>query len=107
LAIRYGPSNYAALVFARGGNIFDYENNQFTLNTPEARDSLGQMKDLLDRSCAARIAESSGDQTDFGNSQNLFTMGSSSGLPFYQLAIDGGATDGFEWSVAAIFHTTP
>jgi multiple sugar transport system substrate-binding protein len=79
--IRTDASNYAALVFARGGDIYDYENNQFTLDTPEARDGLGQMKELLDQGCAARIAERFGDQTDFGNGQNLFTMGSSSGCP--------------------------
>ena len=105
--VRTDASNYAALVFARGGDIFDYENNQFTLNTPEARDGLGQMQELLDAGCAARIAERFGDQTDFGNGQNLFTMGSSSGLPFYRAAVNEGATGGFDWSVAAIPHTTP
>jgi multiple sugar transport system substrate-binding protein len=105
--VRTDASNYAALVFARGGDIYDYENNQFTLNTPEAHDGLGQMKELLDQGCAARIAERFGDQTDFGNGQNLFTMGSSSGLPFYRAAVEEGATGGFDWSVAAIPHTTP
>jgi multiple sugar transport system substrate-binding protein len=104
--VRTDASNYAALVFARGGDIYDYENNQFTLDTPEARDGLGQMQELLDQGCAARIAERFGDQTDFGNGQNLFTMGSSSGLPFYAAAVNEGATGGFEWSVAAIPHTT-
>ena len=104
--VRTDASNYAALVFARGGDIFDYDNNQFTLNTPEARDGLGQMKELLDAGCAARIAERFGDQTDFGNGQTLFTMGSSSGLPFYRAAVEGGATGGFDWSVGAIPHTT-
>jgi multiple sugar transport system substrate-binding protein len=104
--VRTDASNYAALVFARGGDIYDYDNNQFTLDTPEARDGLGQMKELLDAGCAARIAERFGDQTDFGNGQNLFTMGSSSGLPFYRAAVEEGATGGFDWSVAAIPHTT-
>lgn len=105
--VRTDASNYAALVFARGGDIFDYDNNLFTLNTPEARDGIGQMRELLDAGCAGRIAERFGDQTDFGNGQNLFTMGSSSGLPFYRAAVNEGAAGGFEWSVAAIPHTTP
>lgn len=36
---------------------------------------------------------------------NLFTVGSSSRLPFYASAVDEGAA--FEWSVAAIPHNTP
>lgn len=105
--VRTDASNYAALVFARGGDIYDYENNRFTLDTPEAIDGLSQMQRLLQEGCAARIAERFGDQTDFGNGKVLFTMGSSSGLPFYEAAVNEGEAGGFEFSVAAIPHTTP
>jgi multiple sugar transport system substrate-binding protein/sn-glycerol 3-phosphate transport system substrate-binding protein len=63
------------------------------------------MADLLERGCVGQIAESFGDQTDFGNGKVLFTMGSSSGLPFYESAVTDGEAGGFEWSVAAIPYT--
>jgi multiple sugar transport system substrate-binding protein/sn-glycerol 3-phosphate transport system substrate-binding protein len=99
-------SRFASFVFAHGGDIYDYENNRFTLNTPEAVAAMTWMKDMYDRGCAILIAENFGDQTDFGNGKNLFTVGSSSGLPFYVTAVTDGEAGGFEWSVAAIPHTT-
>ncbi len=50
------------------------------------------------------VTERYGDQTDFGAGKTLFTISSSSGLPFYQLAVDAGSQH--NWSVAAIPHTT-
>ncbi|MFQ5400461.1 MAG: extracellular solute-binding protein [Anaerolineae bacterium] len=103
--VRTDASSVAALTFARGGDIYDYENNQFTYNTPETLDGLTQMADLLAQGCAGEIAERFADQTDFGNGKTLFTMGSSSGLPFYKSAVDGGEAGGFNWSVAPIPYT--
>lgn len=105
--INTDASRFASLVFAHGGDIYDYETNQFTLNTPEAVAAMTWMKDLFDRGCTILIAEDFGDQTDFGNGKTLFTVGSSSGLPFYRTAVTDGETGGFTWSVAAIPHTTP
>ena len=58
------------------------------------------MVDLYKKGYAHKIAESYGDQTDFGNQKVLFTIGSSSGLPYYQMAVDAGEAGSFEWSVA-------
>jgi multiple sugar transport system substrate-binding protein/sn-glycerol 3-phosphate transport system substrate-binding protein len=99
-------SRFSSFVFARGGDTYDYENNRFTLNTPEAVAAMTWMQDLFNQGCAILIAENFGDQTDFGNGKNLFTVGSSSGLPFYVTAVTDGEAGGFEWSVAAIPHTT-
>ena len=98
-------SRFAALVFARGGDIFDYDNGVFTLNTPEAVDAMTTMQDLFNQGCIAPIAERYGDQADFGNGMNLFTQGSSSGLPYYASAVNDGGTGGFEWSVVPIPYT--
>ncbi|MCB0037612.1 MAG: extracellular solute-binding protein, partial [Anaerolineales bacterium] len=98
-------SRFASFVFARGGDIYDYENNQFTLDTPEAVASMQLMQDMFSEGCAVLIAERFGDQTDFANRKTLFTIGSSSGLPFYRQAIDESEAGPFEWSVAAIPYT--
>lgn len=105
--VRTDASNVASMAFARGVDIYDDEANQFTYNTPELAEYMTLMADLLAQGCAGEIAEAFGDQTDFGNGKTLFTMGSSSGLPFYKSAVDDGEAGGFEWSVAAVPHTTP
>ncbi len=95
-------SSLAALVFARGGDVYDYANGAFTYNTAEAIEALTFIQGLVEEGCISQIAEKYGDQTDFGNGKILFTQGSSSGLPFYGSAVDDGETGGFAWSVAPI-----
>lgn len=97
-------SRFASWTFAFGGDIFDYDANQFSLNSEAAMAAMQFLQDLFAQGCASEVAEQYGDQTDFGNGNLLFTVGSSSGLPFYDSAVSEGA--GFEWSVAAIPHTT-
>jgi multiple sugar transport system substrate-binding protein/sn-glycerol 3-phosphate transport system substrate-binding protein len=97
-------SRYASWTFAHGGDIFDAENNTYTLNSDGAVAAISFLKDLFAEGCAGEIFEDFGDQTNFGNGSTLFTVGSSSGLPFYKTAVDEGAQ--FEWSLAAIPHTT-
>ncbi len=103
--VRTDASNVASLSFARGVDIYDYENNEFTYNNAETAAALTQMADLLAQGCIGEIAERFADQTDFGNGKSLFTMGSSSGLPYYGSAVDEGEAGGFAWSVAPIPYT--
>jgi len=62
------------------------------------------LQNLFNQGCAGLIIERFGDQTDFSQGALLFTVGSTSGLPFYRSAINEGA--GFSWSVAPLPHTT-
>jgi multiple sugar transport system substrate-binding protein/sn-glycerol 3-phosphate transport system substrate-binding protein len=98
-------SAFAAWVFARDGEIFDLENLAFTYNTPEANDAMTMLQTLYADGCISQIAETYGDQTDFGNGKTLFTTSSSSGLPYYAGAVDDGEVGGFEWGVAPIPYT--
>ena len=105
-AIRTDASNVASMAFAAGADIYDYENNAFTYNTPELAAYMTAMAGVQNEGCGEVPAERYGEQPDFGNGQVLFTMGSSSGIPFYQGSIDDGTTtDGFAWSTAAIPYT--
>jgi multiple sugar transport system substrate-binding protein/sn-glycerol 3-phosphate transport system substrate-binding protein len=99
-------SRFASWTFAFGGDIFDYETNQFTLNSDAAVEAWTFIQGLFADGCARLVTEAYGDQTDFGNGTLLFTVGSSSGLPYYGNAVEADGTP-FEWSVAAIPHTTP
>ena len=100
--IRTDASFVAAASFALGGDIFDYENDEYVYNGEETAYAMEQMQALLTDGCANRIAERYGDQNDFGNSVNLFYIGSSSGLPFVASAIAESEAGDFNWTVAPI-----
>lgn len=101
-SIRTDASFVAAATFALGGDIFDYENDEYVFNSEETVYALQFMQDLLAKGCANRIAERYGDQNDFANGKNLFYIGSSSGLPFVASAIAESEAGEFNWTVAAI-----
>lgn len=98
-------SRFASWTFAFGGNVYDYENDQYTYDSEEAVAAMTFLQDLFERGCAEEVTERYGDQTNFGAGRTLFTVGSSSGLPFYGSAVSEGA--GHEWSVAPLPHVTP
>jgi phosphate/phosphite/phosphonate ABC transporter binding protein len=97
-------SRFASWTFAFGGDVFDYNTSQYTYDSPAAIEAMNYIQDLFNSGCATIVVESYGDQTDFGTGKLLFTVGSSSGLPFYDQAVSEGAV--FDWSVAPIPHTT-
>ena len=95
-------SRFASWTFAFGGDVFDAETNQYSLNSPEAINAMTFLKGLFDEGCAALVTENYGDQTDFGRGRLLFSVGSSSGIPYYNRAVGGD----FEWNVGALPHTS-
>ncbi len=103
--ISIDASRYASWTFAFGGDMFDYDGGTYTLDSEAAVDAMTFLQDLTARGCMDIVTERFGDQTNFGQGRTLFTVGSSSGFPFYRQAIEAGAT--FEWSVGAIPHVTP
>lgn len=97
-------SRFASWTYAFGGDIYNAQSNQYTLNSAAATQALGFLQDLFKSGCAKIVTENFGDQTDFGAGRLLFAVGSSSGLPFYKQAVDKGAT--FAWSANPVPHTT-
>ena len=97
-------SRFASWTFAFGGDVFDYDASQYSYNNPAAVEAMQFIQDLFNEGCATIVAERYGDQTDFGNGNLLFTVGSSSGLPFYKGAVEEGAN--FAWSAGPLPHTT-
>ncbi len=103
-ALSMDASRFASWTFAFGGDIFDYDNLAYSLDSDAAVAAFEFLRGLFDDGCATEIFESDGDQTDFGAGTLLFTVGSSSGIPFYVSAVEAGS--GHNFSVAAIPHTT-
>jgi len=56
-SIRTDASFVAAATFALGGDVFDYENDEYVFNGEETVYALQFLQDLLAQGCANRIAE--------------------------------------------------
>jgi len=97
-------SRFASWTFAQGGDVFDYDAGQYAYNSDGAVAAMTYLQDLFAEGCADIVAERYGDQSDFGAGKLLFTVGSSSGLPYYGDAVGEGAQ--FNWSVAPIPFVT-
>ncbi len=95
-------SRFASTVFSRHGSYFLEDGSAFDFENDTVKETMQFMKDLYDEGCVTLIAESYGDQTDFGNYKCLFTIGSSSGLPYYESAVEAGEQGEFVWGVAPL-----
>ncbi len=106
-SIRTDASNIAALTYALGGDMWDPETLTYNYNNPDTIAALSFMQDLLNDGCANVIAERFQDQDDLAAGKNLFYMGSSSGLPFIQSAVDD-AENPIDWGITFIpYADTP
>jgi len=103
-------SRYASWTFAFGGDIFDYEAGEYDLDSEAAVEAMTFLQGLFADGCAGFITERFGDQAAFGRGELLFTVGSSSGLPFYGLAVNGAYEDvdaePFTWNVGPVPYVT-
>ncbi|MBN2470870.1 MAG: extracellular solute-binding protein [Anaerolineae bacterium] len=92
----------AAAVFALGGDIFDYEQDAYTYDSPEAIYVLELLQEMLVEGCANRVTERNSDRYDFARQVNLFYFGSSAAVPFVEAAIAEAGLGAFEWTIAAV-----
>lgn len=102
--LSYDASRLASWTFAFGGDIFDYEAGEYNYDSEEAIAAMEFLQGLAEDGCAGEIFERFGDQANFGNGTTLFTVGSSSGLPFYRSAVESGSNHA--WSVGPVPYVT-
>jgi multiple sugar transport system substrate-binding protein/sn-glycerol 3-phosphate transport system substrate-binding protein len=81
-----------------------YTDGEFNYNNPATVEALSFMQSLLEDGCAALIPERYEDQNRFAAGGNLFYVGSSSGLPFIQAAVNESETP-INWGVAYLPYT--
>ena len=97
-------SRFASWTFAFGGDVFDAKNNKYTFNSDGAVKAWTFVQDLFKSGCAQVVSKAYADQTDFGAGKLMFSIGSSSGLPFYTKAVkDSGAN--FSWDAGVLPYT--
>ena len=97
-------SNFAAWVFAHGGDVFDYENGQYIYNSPEAVAAMEFIQGMSSLGCAQVTRGKYSDQQYLGLGSVMFALGSTSGITYFQKAIEEGYNSG--WQVAKVPHTT-
>lgn len=86
---RFDASQLASWIFAFGGDMFDYENNVYELDAPEAIEAMQFLSDMFANGCAKDFVGYD-DQASFGQG-NLMAAGSStSGLGYWVSAIEEG-----------------
>lgn len=104
-AFRHDASNFASQVFSRGGRILAEDGSAYVFNSQAGIDTLAMIQRMFANKCAVEIptSERYGEQNRFAAGEILFVFASSSGLPFYQEAVQKGAK--FNWDIAMLPNT--
>ena len=97
-------SNFAAWVFAHGGNVFDYDLGQYILNSPSVVAAMEFIQGMSSKGCAQVSRDKYADQMYLGQGTNMFALGSTSGITYFKKAIEEGYNG--NWSVSAVPYTT-
>ena len=97
-------SNFAAWVFAHGGDVFDYDNGQYIYNSPEAIKAMEFIQGMSSQGCAQVTRGKYSDQQYLGLGSVMFALGSTSGITYFQKAIEEGYNG--NWEVSEVPHTT-
>ena len=97
-------SNFAAWVFAHGGDVFDYNVGQYILNSKEAVAAMEFIQGMANKGCAQVTRDKYADQQYLGLGSNLFALSSTSGITYFQKAIEEGYNG--NWEISKVPHTT-
>ena len=97
-------SNFAAWIFAHGGDVFDYGAGQYILNSSEAVAAMEFIQGMANKGCAQVTRDKYADQQYLGLGSNLFALSSTSGITYFQKAIEEGYNG--QWEISKVPHTT-
>ena len=97
-------SNFAAWVFAHGGDVFDYDTGQYIYNSSEAVSAMEFIQGMSSLGCAQVTRGKYSDQQYLGLGSVMFALGSTSGITYFQKAIQEGYNG--NWEISKVPHTT-
>jgi multiple sugar transport system substrate-binding protein len=107
--LRDDASAVAAWTFAFGGEVLTEDGTHYAYNTQATIDAMTFLKGMSDDGCAYLFTEGY-PNPEFASRRAVFTMGSSSGLPYYEgdtaTVAEETGKDQDEWNFAAVPHTT-
>ena len=98
-------SRLASMVFGLGGGFMDEQQRAYTLDSPEVREALLMLRELVVDGALELAFESDEGLRDFSTGEVLFFLSSSTGIPHVESAVAAGP--GFNWQVAPLPHSTP
>jgi multiple sugar transport system substrate-binding protein/sn-glycerol 3-phosphate transport system substrate-binding protein len=108
--LRDDASAVAAWTYAFGGDVLSEDGTSYVYNGQATVDALTFLKGMLDEGCAYFFTEGFPDP-EFAARHAIFSMGSSSGIPFYAAGVQTVAEESGKepdvWGVTAVPHTTP
>jgi len=97
-------SNFAAWVFAHGGDVFDYNSGQYSLNSKEAIAAMEFIQGMSNQGCAQVTRDKYSDQQYLGLGSVMFALGSTSGITYFQKAIQEGYNG--NWEISKVPHSS-
>ena len=97
-------SNFAAWVFAHGGDVFDYDKGQYIFNSSETVAAMEFIQGMSSLGCAQVTRGKYSDQQYLGLGSVMFALGSTSGITYFQKAIQEGYNG--NWEISKVPHTT-
>lgn len=102
---KHDVSDFAAMVFSRGGRILAEDGSAYVFNSQAGVDTVAMQQRMFKAKQGVEIppSERYGEQNRFGSGNLLFVFGSSSGLPFYRDVVDKGGK--FKWDIAMLPYT--
>jgi len=100
LSIANSASTFNGFLYSRGGKIISDDAKTWQMNQQAGVDSLQLYADLINSNHAIWAEKPFADQVDFGAGRSVFTMGSTSGIPFYDKEVAGK----FKWGIANMPH---
>ena len=107
--LRDDASAVAAWTYAFGGDVLTEDGTGYNYSSEATVEAMTFLKGMLDEGCAYFFTEGF-PNPEFAFRRASFTMGSSSGIPFYAGDVATAATENKTepdaWGVAAIPHTT-
>ncbi|HIG53178.1 MAG TPA: extracellular solute-binding protein [Candidatus Handelsmanbacteria bacterium] len=98
-------SHLASMVFGLGGGFIDEQQRAYTLDSPEVREALLMLRELVVDGALELAFESGEALRNFSAGKVLFFLSSSTGIPHVESAVAAGS--GFNWQVAPLPHSTP
>ena len=101
LSIAVGASTFNGMLYSRGSKIITDDAKTWQMNQPAGVESLQLYQELLKAGQAIRAEKANAEQADFGAGRAVFSMGSTSGIPFYDKEVSGR----FKWGIANMPHS--
>jgi multiple sugar transport system substrate-binding protein len=98
-------STFVDMLLNHGGQMVDEDIETYAFDGEEGMATITFIQELLSGECAVLKVERFGARTDFSTGKVLFTIGSTSDLPYYRRSVVEGA--GFNWSISHLPTTLP